>query len=270
MLTLRTGRGIIEIKRGKNAVAEVSDMSSDSDAPLSSSFDPKPNPNPNPDVNPNPEADPNFNPDPNPDPGYNPNPDAENSQDNPTGELVPVSIPNDLIERFSDAKIAGARDAAVIRRFREIAATHVKQHASDLVRERSEWVLTLVRNGSVMNALVESLKSDDWRVRAYAAWALGETRDKSAEGALTSALTDRHWRVRMHAAAGLQRIAGPNAVAPLIAALTDESWQVRMSAVDALGAIGDARALLPLQSLASRDPRWMVRDQAANAARRLK
>ena len=74
----------------------------------------------------------------------------------------------------------------------------------------------------------------------------------------------------MHAAAGLQRLGNGNSVAPLITALSDDYWQVRISAVDALAAIGDPRALEPLRSVAERDPREMIRDEASNAIRRIK
>jgi hypothetical protein len=263
MLTLRTGRGTVELKRGPSATAERSDMTSSySDAPLSS-VDPKPNPNPNPDPGYNPNPDPGFDP--------NPNPDVDGGDsDNPTGERVPVSIPADLVSRFSDAKIRGWRDAEAIARLRNIAATHVKQHAADLVKERAEWALTLVRDGRVVNALHEALSHRDWRVRAYAAWCIGEVRDPRAAEWLTPALRDEHWRVRMHAAGGLERIAGQAQLEPLIGALSDDYWQVRISAVDALASIGGSRALASLKTVAEHDPRWIVRDQAANAIQRIK
>jgi beta-lactamase regulating signal transducer with metallopeptidase domain len=268
MLTLRTGRGVVELKRGPKASGQVSDMSFNySDAPLVSA-DPKPNPNPDPGYNPNPN--PSYNPDP------NLNPDVEEAEyrdypaDDPTGERVPVVIPKDLLSRFSDAQIEGWRDKAMIARFRNTAAEHVKQHPADLVKERAEWALTLVRNGKLMNALKESLNDRDWRVRAYAAWALGETRNSEATSALRGALKDEHWRVRMHAAAGLQRIGGPSEVEPLIAALSDSYWQVRISAIDALASIGDRRALASLQLVAQNDPRSIVREQALNAIQSLR
>ncbi|MFL6576077.1 MAG: HEAT repeat domain-containing protein, partial [Povalibacter sp.] len=248
MLTLRSGSGLVELKRGPKATAEVSDMSVNySDAPLTS-VDPKPNPNPDT------EAD-----------SYRNFP-----KDDPTGERVPVVIPANLIAQFSDAAMRDWRDKAAITRFRNTAASHVKQHEADLVKERSEWALALVRNGRIMNALKESLSDRDWRVRAYAAWALGETRDTEATEALRKALNDEHWRVRMHAAAGLQRIGGSTEVAPLIRALTDSYWQVRISAVDALASIGDPRAMASLEKIAADDPRTIVREQAMNAIQRLR
>jgi hypothetical protein len=259
MLTLRTGRGDVELRRGAKAVAELSDMPmSVTGSPLTSA-DPKPNPNP--------DAD--YNPDPNPNPDVE-GADAELSGDDPTGERVPATVPDNFVERFSDANIRGWADAAAIARLRDMAATHVKQHPADLVRERSEWALTLVRNGEIVMPLRNALTDSDWRVRAYAAWALGETRDPRAADMLTASLRDSHWRVRMHAAAGLERIGNARAVDPLITALADNYWQVRISAVDALAAIGDRRAVTPLRAIAERDSRWIVRDQARNALGRFK
>ncbi|HZI99084.1 MAG TPA: M56 family metallopeptidase [Gemmatimonadaceae bacterium] len=275
MLTIRTGRGIVELKRGAKATADVSDMPvSYSNAPLVSP-DPKPNPNPDPDPGYNPNPVPSYNPNPNPSYNPNPNPDEQGEyqnlpEDDPTGERVRVVIPDDLLSRFTDQKIQGMRDKALIARFRNTVTEHVKQHPADLVKERSEWALTLVRNGMLMNALKESLTAPDWRVRAYAAWALGESRDKEATDALRAALKDENWRVRMHAAAGLQRIAGSSEVDPLISLLLDDYWQVRISAVDALASIGDRRALPSLRQVAQTDPRSIVRDQALNAIQRLK
>lgn len=259
MLTLRTGRGDVELRRGAKAVAELSDMPMSAAGSPLTSVDPKPNPNPNPEYDPDP----------------NPNPDVEDADaklvgDDPTGERVPVAIPENLVDRFTDTRIRGWADAQAIARLRNIAASHVKQHPADLVLERSEWALTLVRNGEIVTPLRNALANGDWRVRAYAAWALAETRDPRAADILTASLRDSHWRVRMHAASGLERIGNARAVDPLITALADNYWQVRISAVDALAAIGDRRALTPLRATAERDSRWIVRDQARNALGRIK
>lgn len=260
-LTLRTGRGAVELKRGRRAVADVSDMDFNyADAPLTS-VDPKPNPNPDPAYDPNPNPNPQYDPDPNINPHV---------KDDPTGERVPVKIPAGLVDRFTDAAMRGWADAAAIARLRNIAATHVKLHGADLVQERSAWALTLVRNGEIITPLRSALSDNDWRVRAYAAWALGETRDARATDVLTAALGDPHWRVRMHAASGLQRLGTVRSIDPLVKALADEYWQVRISAIDALAWIGDRRALPALQTVAQQDPRTMVREEAASAIRRIK
>jgi beta-lactamase regulating signal transducer with metallopeptidase domain len=257
--TLRTGRGTVDLRRGSPAVAESSDIPVEyGNAPLAY-VDPKPNWN----------EDPADNPDPNPNPHVE-DMDAHLEGDDPTGERVPVTIPRGLLDRFTNPKIRTWPDAQAVTRLRNIAATHKKQHPADLVRERSEWALSIVRNGEIVAPLRESMSSNDWRVRAYAAWALGETRDPRAGDLLTAALSDPHWRVRMHAAGGLQRTAGPRSVDPLITALRDDYWQVRISAVDALAALGDRRAIPPLRQVAERDPREMVRAEARNAINRIR
>lgn len=279
MLTLRTERGRVELKRGPRGVAERSSiLPVYRNAPLSS-VDPKPNPNPNPDSDQNPDPDPGSdpNPNPNPNPPYNPdeNPlpeidEAEPQANGETGERLPVSIPAGLVTRFSDATIRDWPDARAIARLRDIAATHVKKHVNDYVRERSEWALTLVRNGEIVAPLRAALSSGDWRERAYAAWALGVARDQRTTDALIAALGDAHWRVRMHAAASLEGTGGAKSVSPLISALSDQYWQVRIAAVDALAATGDRRALPALQAVAERDVRSIVRDEARGALERFK
>ena len=260
-LTLRTGRGTVELKKGRAAVADVSDMSVDySDAPRTS-VDPKPNPNPDPAYDPNPNPNPQYDPDPNINPHVS---------DDLTDERVPVKIPAGLVDRFSDASIRGWRDGVAIGRLRDIAATHVKLHGADLVQDRAAWALTLVRNGEIVSPLRAALSNNDWRVRAYAAWGLGETRDARATEPLTAALSDPHWRVRMHAATGLQRLGTTRTVDPLVKALADDYWQVRISAIDALAWIGDRRALPALQTVAQSDPRSMVREEAQSAIQRIK
>lgn len=247
-LTLRTGRGAVSLKRGPNAVAEVSDIRASSE-----SVDPKPNPNP----------DPGFNPDP------NTTPEIDASEDNPTGERVPFVVPRDLISQLSDARIANYPDAHAIARLRDGAELHVKQQPADLVRERAEWALSLIKNGEIVTPLRAQLSNADWRIRAYAAWALGETQDARATDALTSALRDPHWRVRMHAASALERLGRQAQVQPLISVLNDQYWQVRISAVDALARIGDKRAIEPLRRVAEQDVRSIVREAAASALQRM-
>ncbi len=269
MLTIRTGRGKVELKRGSPAVGEASSIQiGDGDAP-GSSADPKPNPNP--DNNPNPNPNQNSNPEYNPD--ENPLPEIDNASvaaGGLTGELLPVVIPAGLVNRLSDAAIRGWPEAAAIARLRDVAATHVKQHSNDYVRERSEWALTLVRSGEIVTPLRNALSSADWRERAYAAWALGATRDPRASDALTAALSDVHWRVRMHAAASLGQTGGAPSVPQLIRALSDKYWQVRAAAVDAIANTGDRRALPSLVMVAIRDPHTIVRDEAQGALERMK
>ena len=282
-LTLQSGNGTVVLKRGGRASGETSPLEAAmySDAP-STRVDPKPNPNPDTDYDPNPNPSPyvdynessdsDYNP--NPDPGVNPdinvNPHVEWTDDNPTGERVDVTIPKDMLARLSPDRMRNAPDAKAIERLRAIAVTHVKQHEADLVRERSLWALSLVRDGRIVEPLIQALSNSDWKVRAYAAWALSEANDSRASDKLIAALGDQHWRVRMHAAGALQRLGGPAAVTPLINVLSDKFWQVRITAVDALARIGDRRAVAALNEVAKKDPREMVRDEAEHALQRIR
>jgi len=277
MLTVRTGRGNVELKRGPAGVVKPFRYE---DAP-SSSADPKPNPNYDPDNDPNPDPAPD--PNPNPNPASNPNPyplpswrgpgsgdlapSVSGGADNPTGEKVPFTAPTDLIRRVSDAQIQSAPDRAAIVRLRDIAVTHNKQHAADLVKERSLWALSLVSNGRIVQPLANALSSSDWRVRAYAAWALSHTGEHSAQAALGRAVTDEHWRVRMHAVYGLER-SGPAAMTQLVDALRDPYWQVRIGAVDALTTIGNTRALQALRTMRD-DSHPLVREEVLQALNKL-
>jgi HEAT repeat protein len=167
----------------------------------------------------------------------------------------------------SDARIASAIDRAEIIRLRDIAATHRKQHAADLVRERSIWALSQVSGGRLIQPLTQALSSSDWRVRAYAAWALAATGDPSVVAALLSAMSDPHFRVRMHAVYGLER-GGRSAVPALIRALGDSHWQVRIGAVNALTTIDDERAIESLRAI-RQDEHPLVREEVAQALGKL-
>lgn len=296
MLTIHTLRGQAELRRGPAGDAR-SPLASYGDAP-SSYVDPKPNPDPDPSYDPNPDnsgadTDPNPNPSPNPNPNppYDPDPNPPDFQlgvqldrdagnagadrnnsigrgDDPTGERVSVRIPDDIISRLSGSAQRGAPDGRAITRLRDIAASHVKKHAADLVKERALWALTLVRDGRIIDPLSAALTNSDWKVRSYAAWALGETRDSRSLQPLLSALGDSHWRVRMHAASALAEDVSPRMVPVLIGLLGDEHWQVRIAAVDALGASNDGRAVEPLRRLL-RDRHEIVRGGAEAAIERL-
>ena len=274
-LTLQSGNGTVAVKRGGRAAGETSALEAAmySDAP-STRVDPKPNPNPDPDYDPDPNPNPYVDYNPNPDSEVNPdpnvNPHVEWTDDDPTGERVDVTIPKDMLSRLSPDRMRNAPDAKAIERLRAIAVTHVRQHGADLVRERSLWALSLVRDGRIVEPLMQAMSSSDWKVRAYAAWGLSEANDPRGSDKLITALGDQHWRVRMHAAGGLQRLGGPAAVAPLIKALSDNYWQVRITAVDALARIGDRRAIAALNHVANNDPREMVRGEAEHALERLR
>ena len=105
------------------------------------------------------------------------------------------------------------------------------QGIDDLVRERSIWALLQVRDGRLVEPLLDALGHGDWRTRAYAAWGLGVAGSAAAVPGLTEALSDPVWRVRANAAFALAEIGGEAPEPAMTAALSDPVWQVRYAAV---------------------------------------
>ncbi|HEX8171373.1 MAG TPA: M56 family metallopeptidase [Thermoanaerobaculia bacterium] len=153
----------------------------------------------------------------------------------PESERVPMSA------AVPDTPATGP-DAALIARFREFAA-QPSQAREDLVPDRSRWALTRVRDGQLVEPLIESLRDADWRVRAYAGWCLAVAADARAVEPLVAELTDPVWRVRSGAAFALAEI-GRGADEPMRRALSDDAWQVRSSAVRYFGKQPGARPII--------------------------
>jgi hypothetical protein len=130
-------------------------------------------------------------------------------------------------------------DAALIALLSQ-AAVRPPRHDIDFVPERSRWALTRVRNGELVPPLIESLRDDDWRIRAYAAWALGHS-DSRATLPLTALLDESNWRVRAMAAHSLANLGDSAAEQAMLAHLGDDAWQVRVEVVHYLNAIGGHR-----------------------------
>ena len=149
--------------------------------------------------------------------------------------------------------------------------SHEKKHENDLVRERSVWALSLVRNGEVVAPLIQALRDDDWRVRAYAAWALHATADSRALKALLAAGNDDHWRVRMHAVYALGAIEGADAerINVMIANIDDENWQVRYAAAEMLGDVATSSEAEGALRRLTADSRLMIREVAKESLRKI-
>jgi beta-lactamase regulating signal transducer with metallopeptidase domain len=200
---------------------------------------------------------------------------SQSRQRNPTGEWFSVRPPRDLDRRIRDA-LGSRRDdrQAIVQALR--SSRHEPLHEADLVRERSEWTLTRVGDGSLLDSLAVSLRDPEWRVRAYAAWALASfgplaPSNDRATAALVVALRDEHWRVRAHAAYALQALDVPDVVPALVGALDDEAWEVRLEVVNALRdrlarqTLGSLSPLAPLRDRLLREDHDLVR-QAIDAA----
>ena len=161
--------------------------------------------------------------------------------------------------------VAAGPDAALIATMQTLAA-RAPQSEIDLVPDRARWALHQVRGGVLVEPLIDALRDDDWRVRAYAAWALGVARDRRATSSLLPLLRDRVWRMRAMAAFALAEIADPAAHEAMLDALGDPAWQVRVEAVHYLGAMRlptDRDVLLGMRA----DRHVVVRDAATEATR---
>ena len=184
------------------------------------------------------------------------------------GEALPVDIDESTLISAADARRAPDARAIMVLRAN---LSHEKKHENDLVRERSVWALSLVRNGEVVAPLIQALRDDDWRVRAYAAWALHATADSRALKALLAAGNDDHWRVRMHAVYALGAIEGADAerINVMIANIDDENWQVRYAAAEMLGDVATSSEAEGALRRLTADSRLMIREVAKESLRKI-
>jgi hypothetical protein len=121
----------------------------------------------------------------------------------PYSERVNPPAPRLVIE-------ASGPDAALITLLNE-AASRPPRGSIDFVPERARWALTQVRDGKLVEPMIDALDDSDWRIRAYAAWTLGHSGDRRATGPLTMLLDDSIWRVRAMAAHALANLGDPAA-----------------------------------------------------------
>lgn len=176
-------------------------------------------------------------------------------QSDPEPDTVSDSVTSPLSERLRPAiasiplttALAGP-DSLLARRLWE-AARMPPRHAIDLVPERAAWALTQERDGRLIDPLMESLGSRNWRITAYAAWALGIARDPRAVPALVSHMDHPVWRVRAMTAFALQEIADTRAREVMDRALSDPAWQVRSQAVRYIATSGDPEVVEKLKPL---------------------
>jgi len=142
-----------------------------------------------------------------------------------------------LAERLSRAGLAGPDSLLVITLRSQL--NRVPHGPDDLVRERATWALAQVRDGRLVEPLIQALGERSWRVRAYAAWALGVARDTRAVSALVAQTRDPIWRMRAMAAFALAEIADARARPAMLLLQDDEAWQVRVCVVQYFGHFND-------------------------------
>jgi HEAT repeat protein len=180
-------------------------------------------------------------------------------------DLLGDAIASPFSERIEPAATARAvdakgPDAALIALLTE-AADRPQRESIDFVPERARWALAQVRNGELVEPLIESLRDSDWRVRAYAAWALGYSGDARATAPLTALLDEPIWRVRAMGATALANLGDRDAESILLAHIDDPAWQVRVEVVRYLQAIGGHRT--EIEAMRS-DRHLAVRTAASN------
>ena len=126
----------------------------------------------------------------------------------------------------------------------EFALTY-KDHS---VREKTAWVLGMLKDRRAVGALTVALRDGHWRGQQTVAWALGMIGDGSAVEALVQTLQDGNEDARHGSAWALGKLGDRSAVDALVPLLNDKAADVRHGAAWALGMIGDKRAIEPLKA----------------------
>jgi HEAT repeat protein len=153
----------------------------------------------------------------------------------PSSERVPLVVDDALLRAASARALAGP-DSTIATRLVE-ALSHVPKHDGDLIRDRAAWALLQTRGDRLIDPVIDSLASRDWRVQAYAAWVMAIAQERRAVPQLLDMVQHPVWRVRAMAAFALCWIPDRRAPGIMIAALKDPAWQVRMEAVEYLGSM---------------------------------
>jgi hypothetical protein len=112
------------------------------------------------------------------------------------------------------------------------------------VRWKAIVALGKMKSGTV-EPLIESFKSEDWKIRGRAAEALGNIGDLRALETLINALVgknkDGNKYVRGRAAEALGKLGDERAIPPLVAAMDDPYIYVRVKAEESLNKMDSAR-----------------------------
>jgi beta-lactamase regulating signal transducer with metallopeptidase domain len=153
----------------------------------------------------------------------------------PRSERVPLQVDEAQLRSASARALAGP-DSVMAARLIE-ALSHVPKHDGDLIRDRAAWALLQTRGNRLIEPLIDSLASADWRVQTYAAWIMAIAQERRAVPQLLELVRHPVWRVRAMAAFALCWIPDRRAPGIMIAALKDPAWQVRMEAVEYLGSM---------------------------------
>jgi len=127
-----------------------------------------------------------------------------------------------------------------------IGGTELPGYGNKL-RAAAATALGKIGNARAVEALIQTLKDEEWLVRSSAGSALTKI-GKPALGALIQALKNENKDIRAESARALRLIGDTTAIEPLAQALRDEDKNVRRNVVESLGQLG-----------------WLPRDDAEKA-----
>ncbi len=171
---------------------------------------------------------------------------------------------NKLKDEDMHVRYAAARDLGLIG---DPAAVKPLINA---LRDDEESIRTVVEQSlrkighPAVEALIEALDDDDWRVRYAAVGVLKNYYEPRVFDAMIGATKDNNSMVLTRVVYALGEFRDPNALNTLIKISNHEYPEVRQRIALALGKIQDQRALETLLK-ASKDPSWIVRRSAIEA-----
>lgn len=102
------------------------------------------------------------------------------------------------------------------------------------MREKAAGALGKLKNARAVEPLIDALSDRSPDVRFAAAWALGQIKDARSVSRLCSVLKDQEARVRFNVLCALREIKRPRAVEFIIPVLKDEDELVREKAEEVL------------------------------------
>jgi HEAT repeat protein len=160
-------------------------------------------------------------------------------------------------EKVRHQAIKALRDLGVERAYPTLLGLVEDTSESSLVRIVATTSLGHLGGEQARGPLVAALTDSDEGVRGATVVFFNSPvlRDASVVEALVSAFGTLSALAKCDAAKALGEIGNPRATEVLVGALQDEGYQVRIECAKALGSIGDQRAVEPLAALRGQDPR---------------
>lgn len=122
-----------------------------------------------------------------------------------------------------------------------------------IIRRKTAEELVYIRDGRLIEPLIEALNDPDKEVRELAIDALGNTRDPRAIEPLIRLLSNSDKDIRRMAVWALGCTNNPETVVPLIETANDSESDVRAEVILSLRKLGDLRAIPVLTWLAKEE-----------------